>query len=509
MAGPILHRSLPILLGLLFLGCENDPTSPSTKSSPVDAGVELAISDGRHGGNSHFYFLPPLVRSPHPEGTFDPTLSPIVKVCQLPACAGDLASFTRGSGRENVAVDQGEEAYRVNWHTKMATLASGDRLRIRVFVGTLLLGFLDVEVVAKSGRLSALPPDVLPLRRDHPLLIKFRIEQGALDQLKLAFVSDRDNSSFIRKVYVMNADGTNVTQLTQVGKESEPAWSPDGTKIAFTRNVGTFYFLPNILVMNADGSGQAVLTSHTGRRPRWSPDGSKIAFLGAAVGDNQLYLINADGSGLTNLTHTPGFHDHHAWSPDGSRIAFIRGLESIVGGQRSIDYNIFVINIDGSGETRLTDDPQDDFSPVWAPDGSKLAFSRSFAGGSAPPTGNIWIMNPDGSVQVNLTRFTEEGVSGGGPVWSPSGDRIAFTSGGPVSLTDILVVNANGSGVRNLTNTTALSEFGPAWSPDGSKIAFGETVNNAFDISVMNPDGTGRTNLTNNTADDVDWAWKP
>jgi Tol biopolymer transport system component len=508
MAGPILHRSLSMLLGLLFLGCENDPTSPSTESPPVDSRGELAISDGRHAGNPHFYFLPPLVRSPHPEGTFDPTLSPIVKVCRLPACAGDLASFTRGSGRENVAVDHGEEAYRVNWHTKMARLAPGDRLRIRVFVGTLLLGFLDIEVVAMSGRPSALPPDVVPLRRDHPLLIKFRIEQGALDQLKLAFVSDRDNPSFIKTIYVMNADGTNVTQLTQVGKESDPAWSPDGTKIAFTRDVGTLNYLPNIFVMNADGTGQTVLTSHPGQRPRWSPDGSKIAFLGA-FGDNQLYVINADGSGLTNLTNTPGFHHHHAWSPDGTRIAFIRGLESVVNGQRFINYEIFVINADGSGETRLTNDPQDDFFPAWAPDGSKLAFGRSFAEGSAPPSGNIWIMNPDGSGQVNLTRFTEEGVSGAGPVWSPSGDKIAFTQSGPDFIPDISVVTANGSGVLNLTNTTALSEFGPAWSPDGSKIAFGGFVNNAIDISVMNPDGTGRTNLTNNTVNDLDWAWKP
>lgn len=505
MAGPILHRSLPLVLALLFLGCENDPTSPFPESSPPGPKAEFAISDGGHGGNPHFFFLPPLVRNTHSRGRFDPTLSPIVRVCRLPACAGDLASFDRGRGRDKITA--GANAYTVNWHTKAAGLQSGDRLRIRVFVGPALLGFLDLEVVAKNGRPTRLPLDVVPLRRDHPLLIKFRIEQGALDQLKLAFVSDRDNSSFIKKIYVMNADGTGVTQLTQMGKESDPSWSPDGTRIAFTRNVGTLNFLPNIFVMNADGSGETLLTTEPGQIPRWSPDGSKIAFLGPA-NNRPIYVINADGTGLARLTSTPALQDHHAWSPDGTRIAFVRGLESIVNGQRAINFEIFVMNADGSGQTRLTNDPQSDFRPAWGPNG-KLAFDRSIEEGSAPPTGNIWVMNADGSDQVNITGFTEEFVSGAGPVWSPTGDRIAFTTSGPEFIPDISLVGANGGVVLNLTSTTTLSEFGPAWSPDGSKIAFGGTVNNAVDISVMNPDGTDRRNLTNNMVQDLDWAWKP
>jgi Tol biopolymer transport system component len=333
---------------------------------------------------------------------------------------------------------------------------------------------------------------------------------GVSCSLQLVFVSDRNNATFTEKIYVMNADGTNVTQLTEVGEDFHPAWSPDGSKIAFARNVGTLNSQLNIFIMNADGSGQSRLTTQPGQNPVWSPDGSKIAFLGAdPYPARDFYVIGADGSGLTNLTNNPGFHDHMAWSPDGTRIAFVRGLESDLNGQRFINYEVFMMNADGSGQTRLTNDPQADFFPTWAPDGSMLAFERSFADGSAPPTGNIWVMRPDGSGQVNLTKFTEEGVTGSGPAWSPSGDKVAFTRSGPEFIPDIAVVNADGSGLLNLTNTTTLSEFGPTWSPDGSRIAFGGTVNNAVDISVMNPDGTNRTNLTNNSVNDLHWAWRP
>src|SRR5687767_9927870 len=139
-------------LGMAACTSDETPTSPS-----ADPGPAFAISDGAHGGNPHFYFLPPLVAAPHPTGAFDPTLNPTVRACPLPACATDLVAFTTGSGPGHVTIDVGEEAYRVNWHTRNAGLSVGGQYRVRVFVGTQLLGFLDLQVVPKQGPPAAVP----------------------------------------------------------------------------------------------------------------------------------------------------------------------------------------------------------------------------------------------------------------------------------------------------------------------------------------------------------------
>ena len=120
--------------------------------------------------------------------------------------------------------------------------------------------------------------------------------------------------------------------------------------------------------MNADGSGQTRLTNNDAwdQFPSWSPDGSRIAFRSYRDGDYDIYVMNADGSGLTNLTNNAGRHysarrspDSARWSPDGSRIAF----ESV----RDGNDEIYVMNADGSGQTRLTDNDAMDWWPSWGP----------------------------------------------------------------------------------------------------------------------------------------------
>ena len=187
------YRIIPAISAAIFLfGCQ-DPMEPSGEpTSSVAEAVGFAISDAGHAGNPHFYFLPPLVRAPHPTGRFDPTLSPIVKVCLLPACATDVATFTRGRGPGKVTVHG--KAYRVTWHTKRAGLAVGRQYRVRVLVGPEQLGFLDFQVVPKHGRPVAVPAGFPRLRQDHPLLIRFRIEHGAVaPEAKIAFTTTRVN----------------------------------------------------------------------------------------------------------------------------------------------------------------------------------------------------------------------------------------------------------------------------------------------------------------------------
>src|SRR5215212_9247062 len=177
---------------------------------------------------------------------------------------------------------------------------------------------------------------------------------GADAVSKIAFYSAPDGDTF--DIYTMNPDGSGVTQLTTAGSEFAPAWSPDGSKIAFQshRDGNT-----EIYAMNANGSGQTNLTNSPGHDeyPDWSPDGSKIAFHSAPDGDTfDIYTINPDGSGVTQLT-TTGTERFPVWSPDGSKIAF----ES----QRDGNAEIYVMNANGSGQTNLTNGPGQDEFPDW------------------------------------------------------------------------------------------------------------------------------------------------
>jgi Tol biopolymer transport system component len=256
-----------------------------------------------------------------------------------------------------------------------------------------------------------------------------------------------------------------------------------------------------IYVMNADGSNVINLTNNSAddSDPAWSPDGTRIAYMvrRGGHGQSELYVMNADGGNNTLLVPDCGDDAGGgcvmpAWSPDGTKIAFQMGTRA---GQE-----VYVINADGSGMRRLTNNPGgDNYDPTWSPDGSRIAF-----GGRRGPWG-IWIMNSNGSNQYSIS-----GDMDGGPSWSPDGTRIVFDSPSGIyrGNTQIYVMNIDGSNMTRLTSNSA-NDTGPKWSPNGTRIAFSSDRDGNSEIYVMNADGSGQTNLTNNSATDSAPVWQP
>ena len=163
----------------------------------------------------------------------------------------------------------------------------------------------------------------------------------------------------------MNADGSNQVKLTSaVGSEfnESPKWSPDGSKIVFTSNRSATGSDKEIYVMNADSTNQTALTNNTALdfRPDWSPDGSKIAFhTNRDAGNFEIYVMNADGSNQTRITNNPALDAAPSWSPDGTKLAFVSSRDS--------NDEIYTMNADGSNPVRLTFNTVQDEAPSWNP----------------------------------------------------------------------------------------------------------------------------------------------
>jgi hypothetical protein len=193
---------------------------------------------------------------------------------------------------------------------------------------------------------------------------------------RIAFRTSRDGQD---EIYVMNADGTCERNLTNdPADDRSPAWSPHGCRVAFDHFFTASH--QDIAVISPDGGPMQRLTTRSGEYPAWSPDGRQIAFASARGGDYDLYIVNADGSGEHAIAKSPGYQMYPAWSPDGNWIAYETGPDSI-------DHlQIHVMRPDGTEDRAITADDATDRFPAWSADG-RLAWSAS---------GTLTVLDPAG-----------------------------------------------------------------------------------------------------------------
>ena len=277
-----------------------------------------------------------------------------------------------------------------------------------------------------NGEIFLMNPDGKRVRQLTRHLQYDAVPAWSPDGKKITFMSFRDehklpgSGAVNGDIYVMNSDGTNPINLTQApGRHDlDSCWSPDGKQIVFTSFKG---FLPDIWVMDADGTNQRKLTDHEAgeRDPDWSPDGTRIAFYSNRDGiwdrnpnDNwEIYVMDADGQNPINLTNNPAWDSHPAWSPDGTQIAFDSNREG--------NTEVYVMNADGTNLINLTNHPAADRTPDWSPDGTRIVFESNRDGNwEIKPKDNweVYVMNADGTNPINLTNHRKWDSQ---PTWEP------------------------------------------------------------------------------------------
>jgi Tol biopolymer transport system component len=314
-----------------------------------------------------------------------------------------------------------------------------------------------------------------------------------------------------------------VTVLTAIMLVCIAAAEPAGA--AFRGANGKIFFestrtgSSQIFSMNPNGSGVTNVTSNRSlneENPAVLPSGLKVAYEYA----REVWVMNVDGTGKRRVVGNTGGDATPSWSPDGKKIVFSRNRA-----------DIWVVNVDGTGQKRLTFTPNhQEYDPAYSPDGTKIAYTLSGFGALCNGT-CIYVMNAGGAGQRSLTPEENVDCPDGGSYshdvvshhasWSPNGSRIAFRGAGGCaadgSVTgglNIWRMNPDGSGKRQLTNDENTSDDQPAYSPDGTKIAFvsDRDSNAAFpkEIYTMNAaDGSGIRRLTANGAFDGHPDWQP
>lgn len=237
-----------------------------------------------------------------------------------------------------------------------------------------------------------------------------------------------------------------------------------------------------------------------------SPDGARVAFTlawypeGWSTLDGDIYVANIDGSGLQRLTTTPELDEQPAWSPDGRRIAFRS--------HRTGDWDIWIMNADGSSQTNLMVDQlpatSTEHTPAWSPDGSRIIYASDIQSFSYS---KLWTMRPDGREKRLLLQTAPTFEIDREPSWSPDGTRVAFRRIASTAVgSDIMIADVSTGAVTRIT--MAGVQAMPTWSPDGQLIAFTSSHDELLShVYTMRPDGSNVIRYTVGADENVSPRW--
>jgi len=223
-------------------------------------------------------------------------------------------------------------------------------------------------------------------------------------------------SSSTSSIYVYDFATGDLARLTTTSgvSDSEPSWSPDGNSLAFNRFRSDQESRAEIWIMNADGSDQHWIGLE-GFAAKWSPDGNRFIYSSDRSGNYEIYTSNVDGTDEQQLTRSSADETFPNWSSDGSQIAYSASTEEWNTVENASTYEIFVMDADGSNVRQLTDNASYDCNPRWSPDGTRIIFSsdRGEIG-----HWEIYVMNADGS-DVRRVTTTPSNATAINPVWRP------------------------------------------------------------------------------------------